>query len=815
MLSRSVFVRCAILIIACTSVVAATISFMSYRSSNLHVIESAQNKAGLITQIVAQESGGAIRFGKSADLTNLFEKAISNLEGAAYGVLAIGSDGSLVASTEGLEPAQLTDLATRAIDTNSIVRSPDGLHLGVPVYFGKDNAVIGAIAMAWTAEESLARIRKDNFIALGSAAGMLFVAVCVALFLLSRSLVRPLVALRDAVHQLSDGDYGQSVSLGSRRDEIGQIGTAVESLRQVLQAAEGLRVETTFKGAGYESSSTAAMLVDQAFTVQYLNASARRIINDFASHLGVEQASGAIGMVVRDLHPTLSELQSMTETSDGSSVTMDVEMGPNRFSVSINEIRNTDNVLTGFVMEWHDVTEQRILTAIRHCIDDAQCEVRLSSTGTLDAANGVFCESVGMQVSALKGRTLNSLFQPEIETGARAPFWTAISSGESVSGRFKVAAQPENVRLIEGDFKPILDDQGTVVNAVFLGKDITEQDARIQTAENLRMKLETEQRVAMDGIREALGTLAAGDLSVQMRVPFAEAYEQLRADFNSASRQLCIALGDVNENSTSIGAGVTALTAAADQLASRTERQAATLEQTAAALDELTVSVKAAAAGAEAADGVVNSTKGNAQQGEQVVGEAIKAMNEIEASSGQISKIISVIDDIAFQTNLLALNAGVEAARAGEAGRGFAVVASEVRALAQRSSEAASEIDQLISSSSQQVKRGVDLVGQTGAALHKILGSVSSVATIVSEIAESSSQQSNGLSEINTSMMDLDQVTQQNAAMFEETNAMAQSLSESVQVLAEAVAQFRTEIPEGGDEWHENGASHDDLREVG
>ncbi|MHC3126375.1 hypothetical protein OB03_03300, partial [Brevundimonas sp. GN22] len=232
------------------------------------------------------------------------------------------------------------------------------------------------------------------------------------------------------------------------------------------------------------------------------------------------------------------------------------------------------------------------------------------------------------------------------------------------------------------------------------------------------------------------------------------------------------------------------ISAASNDLSHRTEQQAATLEETAAALDQITVTVSRTADGAKEAASVVLGARSDAEHSGVVMNNAVQAMTAIESSSNQISAIIGVIDEIAFQTNLLALNAGVEAARAGDAGRGFAVVASEVRALAQRSAAAAKEIKTLISASGQQVSKGVDLVGQTGDALGRIVQRVAQIDALVNEIAASAQEQSTGLAQVNTAVNQMDQVTQQNAAMVEESTAACHALATEAEELAKSVSRF-------------------------
>lgn len=271
---------------------------------------------------------------------------------------------------------------------------------------------------------------------------------------------------------------------------------------------------------------------------------------------------------------------------------------------------------------------------------------------------------------------------------------------------------------------------------------------------------------------------------------FAERLDQVRIDFNDAVAKLEEAIRRVGQNAQAIAAGSNQIRSAADDLSKRTEQQAASVEETAAALEQITTTVADSSRRADEAGRLVQSTREHAEKSGQIVGRAVHAMHEIETSSKEISSIIGVIDEIAFQTNLLALNAGVEAARAGEAGKGFAVVAQEVRELAQRSANAAKEIKSLISKSGDQVRNGVGLVSETGEALKHIVSQVQAVSDNVTAIVEGSKEQATGLKEINTAVNTMDQGTQQNAAMVEESTAASHSLAREADALFDLVKQF-------------------------
>ncbi|MCM2291819.1 methyl-accepting chemotaxis protein [Allorhizobium sp. BGMRC 0089] len=298
-------------------------------------------------------------------------------------------------------------------------------------------------------------------------------------------------------------------------------------------------------------------------------------------------------------------------------------------------------------------------------------------------------------------------------------------------------------------------------------------------------------KFAVDTLATALQNLSDGDVSYRISDSFAGTLDTVRNNFNASAEKLQTALSQVANNALAIEAGANEIKAAADDLAKRTEQQAASVEETAAALEEITTTVKDSTRRAKEAGQLVASTREGAEQSGAVVRQAVLAMEQIEKSSGEISNIISVIDEIAFQTNLLALNAGVEAARAGEAGKGFAVVAQEVRELAQRSASAAKDIKALITTSNDQVQQGVKLVGETGRALETIVAQVQDINRNVIAIVEAAQEQSSGLGEINTAVNQMDQDTQKNAAMVEESTAASHGLAREVASLNQLLSQFK------------------------
>ncbi|WP_373355248.1 methyl-accepting chemotaxis protein [Pseudoroseicyclus sp. CXY001] len=413
--------------------------------------------------------------------------------------------------------------------------------------------------------------------------------------------------------------------------------------------------------------------------------------------------------------------------------------------------------------------------AVLATIDRTQATIQFEMDGTIIRANDNFLKTLGYAREDVVGKHHSMFVAPEF---ARSPdyrqFWAELQAGKAFTDQFPRIAKDGSTIWIQATYAPC-----------------TAADGK-RTVFKLAMDITRRQR----GIREiarGLDQLREGNLNHQITPSGVEDVDLLGAAYNQAARRLSSAISAVKQVSETVQRTGSEIGQASADLARRTEVQAATLAETAAAIEELTSTVQTAAGNAKSVEASAQSAMSTARTGGEVVGNAVRAMAEIEKSSTRISHVIKIIDDIAFQTNLLALNAGVEAARAGESGRGFAVVASEVRSLAQRSADSASEIKSLINDSSVHVSNGVDLVTRAGSELEQIITGVEAIHLNIAEIASGAEEQARTLNEINIGVSHLDSMTQQNAAMVEESTAASQMLAKDSSELLTQVATFRTE----------------------
>ena len=426
-------------------------------------------------------------------------------------------------------------------------------------------------------------------------------------------------------------------------------------------------------------------------------------------------------------------------------------------------------------------------------IGRSQAVIEFNLDGTIIDANQNFTETMGYTLEEIRGVHHRLFVDPErVASPDYAAFWRELNAGQFLARKFRRLAKGGREVWLQASYNPVFGPDGRPTKVIKLAIDITAEEQEAARRETQRIEAEQAQNLLVEALGGALARLSAGDLTARIDAPVQGAHIRVRDDYNAAVESLRQTLGQALQAVAGLRGGVSEISSASDDLSRRTEQQAASLEETAAALDQITATVKRSADGARQASSAAVGARAEADRSGEVVRQAIAAMDGIKRSSTQISDIIGVIDEIAFQTNLLALNAGVEAARAGEMGRGFAVVASEVRALAQRSAEAAKQIKTLITTSGQEVAQGVNLVNETGSALSAIAVKVAEMDALISEIAASAQEQATGLSQVNSAVNQMDQVTQQNAAMVEETTAAAMSLKTETEQLAQLVERFDT-----------------------
>ena len=522
------------------------------------------------------------------------------------------------------------------------------------------------------------------------------------------------------------------------------------------------------------------MIADTSLTIVYLNPAVHDLLQaveeDLKKELPRFSMATMIGSNIDIFHKNPTHQRNMLSQLKKSHRAT-ITVGTHVFDLQVTPLMN-GRKSAGFVVEWTDAAMRlKNLDYMSQMVafDRWQAIIEFTLDGSIVGANENFLKLMGYPSEEIVGKHHRIFVDPgERDAPAYAEFWQALKRGDCRSGEFTRVTKQGGHVTIHGSYNPIQDESGRVTKVVKICIDVTK---RVQ---------------AVNEVAIALSALADGDLERRIAEPLPVELDALRVDFNRALDKLQEAMRAIAANADAVREGAGEITRASDDLSKRTEQQAASLEETAATLDQITATVHKTAEGAVEARSVVNTAKDDAQRSGEVVHEAVTAMQAIENSSGKISNIIGVIDEIAFQTNLLALNAGVEAARAGDAGRGFAVVATEVRALAQRSADAAKEIKALISASGDQVAAGVRLVGLTGEALTRIVGHVDQMSGLMTEIASAAQEQATGLGQVNAAVNQMDKVTQQNAAMVEQSTAASHSLAGEAQELTRLVGQFKS-----------------------
>ena len=684
---------------------------------------------------------------------------------------------------------------------------------------------------------NLNRTRTNDFLALDAPTKEEFEKVIGRDAEITESVKKPLEAYAATVLRVSKTGRDETKDLQKFRDAYALYVASSDSMYDTLKQSwnapakvdmEALRAKArtmTIQNSGPKMEATIAALNELITTVKDvakdMNAEGRETAANALFTLAVGTAvTIVIGLllgwlIARVLSRNLADVITAAQNLGGgdlkarSSVTTSDEIG--QLAQAFNTMG--EQIQTSSI-------EQQQRGAVSTALEKVQAVIEFNLDGTVITANQNFLSTVGYSLDEIKGHHHRMFCETAYTNGGEyQAFWAKLNRGEFDAGSYKRIGKGGKEIWIQASYSPIMDANGKPYKVVKFATDITGQKQaqnevekliKAAAAGQLAERIKTDQfegaskaltqsfNQLLDAVatplHEAQGVLtalAANDLTQAMSGAYQGEFEQMKTSLNAALTNLSTTVSTVRGAVEAVTAGSEQITKGSEDLSQRTSEQASALEETSASMEEMTSTVKQNADNAKQANQLAIAARDIANKGGAITTKAVEAMGEINKSSKKIADIITVIDEIAFQTNLLALNAAVEAARAGEHGRGFAVVAAEVRNLAQRSATAAKEIKGLINESIQRVTDGSELVDQSGKTLAEIVGSVKRVTDIIAEITAASQEQASGIDQVNKAIMQMDETTQQNAALVEEATSASQSMKEQARELMGQVASFQ------------------------
>jgi len=544
-----------------------------------------------------------------------------------------------------------------------------------------------------------------------------------------------------------------------------------------------------------QGAMTAIMMVDRNLEITYVNDAT---VNMLRPHQDVLRevypgfdVDTLVGSNIDIFHKNPAHQRKLLSDPNNLPHTAEIKVGPLQFRLNVTATLDAGGNYIGNALEWSDITEakaqaekaralQAEIEGTMAALDRVMGVVAFDMEGNITDANDNFLQAVGYARAEVVGSHHRMFAPPELASSPDyVAFWAKLNRGEFDAGQYRNIGKGGRETWLQASYNPVLDADGKPYKVVTFATDITEQK---------QLQLTVEEVLSSTSV--VMNAMSRGDLTKRMEGGYEGEFAQLQAAVNDTVNAIADVVEEITEASVSISSAASEISRGNMDLSQRTEEQASSLQETASSMEELTTTVRHNSDNAREANQLATEARTKAEQGGEVISKAIEAMAAISASSKKVADIIGVIDEIAFQTNLLALNAAVEAARAGEQGRGFAVVASEVRNLAQRSAAAAKEIKGLINDSGEKVGEGSALVNESGRTLEEIVNSFKKVGDIVSEIAAASLEQTAGIEQVNKAVAQMDEMTQQNAALVEQAAASSEALDEQGQNLQQRMEFF-------------------------
>jgi methyl-accepting chemotaxis protein len=700
-------------------------------------------------------------------------------------------------------------LADMAIPSASAQSVAAGTSVEVDSGSGKSDAVgwartqgaLGFPGLGWSiimhqpAQRAFADIHQSKNLILIIGSGSLLLVLAVGA-MVGRLASRPLRRIAQNIDAFAKGDYRSVVEGAQRSDEMGVIAVALNNIRQAFADCSG-QINAIDKSQA---------VIEFGLDGTIINAN-----QNFLDALGytLEEIKGKhhsmfVEPAYKNTHAYKEFWDALNRGQYQQAEYKRIGKGGKEvwIQASYNPIFDPAGKPFKVVKYATETSTQKLQNADFSgqidAISKSQAVISFTMDGIILGANENFLSTLGYTLDEIKGKHHSMFVEPTYKnSGDYKQFWDNLNRGEYQQAEYKRIGKGGKEVWIQASYNPIMDLNGKPFKVVKYATDVTHM-----------VVTRTENEMGMNEAVKVLTGIAAGNLTQKMELDYAGTFADIKKAVNATVDRLYSMVRQIVDAAQSVNAAASEISAGSTDLSQRTEEQASSLEETAASMEQITGTVKQNSANAANANDLSGKANKVASDGGAVVQEAVAAMASIEQSSKKISDIIGVIDEIAFQTNLLALNAAVEAARAGDAGKGFAVVASEVRSLAGRSALASKEIKALINESATQVQSGATLVNQAGETLQHIVQSVQQVAAIVAEISSASQEQATGIDEVNTAITQMDEVTQQNAALVEENTAAAQSMVQQARALEQMMGFFTIAATQavGGDEVTESPA---------